>query len=310
MVAICNDDLAVVSIPQQKERGNRVARENFCSILLHVRIADSQQGQPRSSENILCLELRHRRSPELLHKTSGDPLLVDQTQIRLCCRIVMLFRFSQPLDFSVFFHRLYQPNRYLPRYSLTPAAIRLPLADGTPLPSSHQWPEALFCVWRSANHHPISGSVEHEISRISCPRIILRGAGTILPQVVSQIRPDHFVGCPGMAPKSFQREAPVTGFLPACAAKGAILSELISLSATVLCDAPASKNGTFTDWRPRQSSKADEARCQHCKCRSRKHFALTACGSKLRMESARPRHLPPLRGAASQARHSSVRRLR
>ncbi len=78
MVAICNDDLAIASIPYQEERGKLMTRENLFSIVLHMRITDSQQGQPRSSENILCLELRHRRSPKLPHKTSGDPLFIDQ----------------------------------------------------------------------------------------------------------------------------------------------------------------------------------------------------------------------------------------
>jgi len=44
MVAICNDDLAIFFIPYQKERGKLMARENLFSILLHVRIADPQQG--------------------------------------------------------------------------------------------------------------------------------------------------------------------------------------------------------------------------------------------------------------------------
>jgi hypothetical protein len=43
MVAIGNDDLAEFFDPYEKERGKPLARENLFSILLHVRIADSQQ---------------------------------------------------------------------------------------------------------------------------------------------------------------------------------------------------------------------------------------------------------------------------
>src|SRR5712691_8386238 len=103
MVAIRDDDLANFFGSHEKERGKLMACENFSSILLHVRIADSQKGQPRSSENIPCLELRHGRPPELLYEAGGDPVRVYEIQEGPRRRIIMFFGFRQPPDFDFLF---------------------------------------------------------------------------------------------------------------------------------------------------------------------------------------------------------------
>src|SRR3984893_79212 len=69
-----------------------------------MRIADPQQRQPGCSENILRLECRHGRLSQSFHIPSCGRPIKEQTEVRACSRVIMIFWLSRPLDLTLVLH--------------------------------------------------------------------------------------------------------------------------------------------------------------------------------------------------------------
>jgi hypothetical protein len=69
-----------------------------------MRIADPQQRQPGCSENILRLECRHGRLSQSFHIPGCARPVIEQTEVRACSRVIMIFWLSRPLDLTLVLH--------------------------------------------------------------------------------------------------------------------------------------------------------------------------------------------------------------
>src|SRR5258708_29588078 len=98
VVAIGDDHLAVPLVAHQQDRRELPAFADLLLIPRHLAAAHAEQRQAGGAEDVFRLVRRQRRAAQPLDELRRGPRIVDQAQVRLRRRVVILFRCCAPFD--------------------------------------------------------------------------------------------------------------------------------------------------------------------------------------------------------------------
>jgi hypothetical protein len=101
MIAVGDVEPADAAITHEQKGRKFFAGADFGAVFGHVRIVLAQQRQPRRAKNILGFELHDRRPFEFGDETVRALVVVNEIQIRTRRRIIVVFRFIEPMDFGI-----------------------------------------------------------------------------------------------------------------------------------------------------------------------------------------------------------------
>src|SRR5213593_4824506 len=101
MIAVRYDQFSMPLISHEEQRRELAAMADLFEVLFYMGIADSEQRRCRRSKDVLGFEAGYLTAFELLNKPHACFLVIEQLQVGLGRRIVMLLRFGEPLDLDL-----------------------------------------------------------------------------------------------------------------------------------------------------------------------------------------------------------------
>ena len=99
VIAVGDDDLAIGGVSHEQDRREFLPGADFIAVSFYVKIAGAQQREPRGAEDILGLELRDLGRLQAGNQPAGSLVIVDEIEIGLRRRVIVLVRGGQPSDF-------------------------------------------------------------------------------------------------------------------------------------------------------------------------------------------------------------------